>query len=655
MKPSSYLTNYQWVVDTDPARVLTLDFETYYDSKTFSLKNLSMEEYIRDPRFMVHGVGVQLGHGEARWIYGYRNVSLYLAKAPLDQLTVVCHNAKFDGLILSQIFNVFPKAFMDTQAMAPLAFGNNLNRLSLAALTRTFLPGLAKDSTPLHNTDGLRVLTPEIAEELGTYCKMDCYLTHELYKFFLPWLSDSPLNADLIDNVIRMFTDPVLKLNPAILNRLLATEITEKQAALDASLATSTKQLNSNPQFATLLESQGVQPPMKPSPANPSQMTYAFAKTDREFIALQTHINPAVVALVKARLRVKTNINETRATKYLGVESRGTWPVDLVISGARTTHRLSGAAGGGGNPQNLGNKSPLRYAIEPPAGYAMLVIDSSNIDMRVAMTIAHERETVTKLRDPEFDQYKQFAATAYQRSVESIGKDSVERKVGKVACLQLQYGAGWENFQQVAWQRDLTLDDDEAKRLVGIYRSTFTGITRTWKVCDRIIAMLLRDAEEETWFDNLVRPVVNGPRGQPGLLLVETGTYITYPNLKKEYDEDEKRWNVMYDTFDNKTYRLERTKLYGSKMFGHICQSLARNVVLEQQVAVDTFLKKEISFQCKTTMSVHDETVPIIPLDADLEAAKAGAIEIFNTSPAWWPELPVFSEASYGANYGAAK
>lgn len=37
--------------------LITLDFETYYD-KEFSLRKVTTENYIRDPRFEVIGVGV---------------------------------------------------------------------------------------------------------------------------------------------------------------------------------------------------------------------------------------------------------------------------------------------------------------------------------------------------------------------------------------------------------------------------------------------------------------------------------------------------------------------------------------------------------------------------------------------------------------------
>ena len=49
--------------------LITLDFETYYD-KEYSLKKLTTEEYIRDRRFEVIGVGVKVNNKEAEWASG---------------------------------------------------------------------------------------------------------------------------------------------------------------------------------------------------------------------------------------------------------------------------------------------------------------------------------------------------------------------------------------------------------------------------------------------------------------------------------------------------------------------------------------------------------------------------------------------------------
>ena len=46
-------------------RIITLDYETYWNSKDkYTLTKMGPIEYIRDPRFMVQCVGVRIDHGE---------------------------------------------------------------------------------------------------------------------------------------------------------------------------------------------------------------------------------------------------------------------------------------------------------------------------------------------------------------------------------------------------------------------------------------------------------------------------------------------------------------------------------------------------------------------------------------------------------------
>ena len=136
MKASKYISDYQWVVDTDPDKTITLDWETYWDSKTFSLRSMSMEEYVRDKRFMAHGVGIQFGDKPAIWVRGDHRIRKALDRIPLDTLTVVGQNTAFDGLILSEIYDVRPKAVMDTMSMAASSSnGSSASGVSITSVT----------------------------------------------------------------------------------------------------------------------------------------------------------------------------------------------------------------------------------------------------------------------------------------------------------------------------------------------------------------------------------------------------------------------------------------------------------------------------------------------------------------------------------------
>ena len=48
---------------------VTLDFETFYDGQ-FSLSRMTTEEYIRDSRFEVIGVGLKVDDNEPEWFSG---------------------------------------------------------------------------------------------------------------------------------------------------------------------------------------------------------------------------------------------------------------------------------------------------------------------------------------------------------------------------------------------------------------------------------------------------------------------------------------------------------------------------------------------------------------------------------------------------------
>lgn len=637
-----------------PDKVITVDFETMFDSKKkLGFKHQNTEEYIRDPRWRTHGVGVKKGGNETIWLHDYRKVAEFFKRVNFSEAVMVAHNAKFDGLILSHHYSVRPRHWADTRSLAYMLFGNALRSASLASLTKQFLPGEVKDQTDLFNIEGKKKLTEEEAYKLGEYCKGDCDKTHMLYQIFWNQLQDTdvPFNMLTMDMVTRMFTDPVLVLDPVPLGDLLAIEVAEKQAALDESVATDMKQLRSNEQFATLLKSHGVEPPTKVSPTTGKE-TYAFAKSDRGLVELLEHEREEVRNLVAARLRCKTSINETRAQSYIDVSHRGTWPVDLNLSGARTTHRLSGGMGGGGNPQNMGRGSKLREAVKAPPGFYMGACDSSNIELRIAMALANEREVVDKLSDPSFDLYSVFAAHLYGVEVGEVTKP--QRLIGKIAMLSLQYGTGWQGFMNAAFNWGVEVDSEEAMRIVSMYRAAFPAVVNTWKALDYMLKKLAQGEHEGWWNDHLVVADPNTIAGVPGFTLPMSGLAITYPALRYERGEDSRRELVYTRWTSGYGGKKEDVRLWGAKAFENICQALARNVVFEQALELEHVLL-DVDPACRTVMSIHDETVNLLPDHIDPATYTSEAERIFGTSPEWWPELPVFGEAHTGSSYADCK
>ena len=63
---------------------ITLDFETYYDSKV-SLKKLTIMEYVKHPAFKVLGMGIKADNHKTRWFSYHQDIIDALNAVPWDK------------------------------------------------------------------------------------------------------------------------------------------------------------------------------------------------------------------------------------------------------------------------------------------------------------------------------------------------------------------------------------------------------------------------------------------------------------------------------------------------------------------------------------------------------------------------------------------
>ena len=323
--------------------VLTLDFETYYD-KEYSLSKLTTEEYVRDPRFEVIMVGLRWPDGRTEVIDGtHLEIKHRFDEIEWGRYAVLCHNTLFDGAILAWRFGVDPAAWLDTLSMGRAMFGSRNN--SLASLAKRY--GLEDKGTTVQNMMGRRraTLSPAEFQQYAEYCLLDVELCHQLWQLMSTgWYNPSegdnrgpfPLQElKLIDLHIRMFTEPMLRLNRDKLETHLQ-EVLAQKAALMERVTVDKTELMSNARFAVLLEGLGVEVPTKISPTTGKQ-TFAFAKTDPGMKALLEHESPEVQALAAARLGVKSTLEETRTQRFIDIAKRDPrFPVPLKYAYART-------------------------------------------------------------------------------------------------------------------------------------------------------------------------------------------------------------------------------------------------------------------------------------------------------------------------------
>lgn len=317
--------------------IITADFETYFD-REYSLSKMTTEAYIRDPRFepliltlMVNDSSVYYATGD--------DIAHMLDAVGLEDKAFCSHNAAFDAAILSFHYGIKPKLILDTLSMARPKHAMTTG-CSLAALAKAY--GLEDKGTEVMSALGKHRSEFSDAQwdAYVEYCKKDTRLCRELFKILGKGFPLSELQ--LIDTTIRMYTEPMVRLNRPLLQRHYEEELERKKNLVSMMhLPEGTTEedakaiIMSNDKFADYLSSLGVEPPTKIS-ARTGKQAWAFSKTDQDFKALLEHPDEKVVSAVEARLGVKTTIEETRTARLLDAETRGALPLMLNYYGAHT-------------------------------------------------------------------------------------------------------------------------------------------------------------------------------------------------------------------------------------------------------------------------------------------------------------------------------
>ena len=600
-------------------QLITLDFETFY-SKTYSLSKMTTEAYINDPQFEVVGVAVKINNEPTQWFTGnMMETAQWLAQFDWSDSLVIAHNALFDGAILGWRFNIHPKVIICTLCMARALHAVSVGG-SLAAMSEYY--GLGKKGTEVHDALGKRRLdfSKTEIEAYGGYCINDVELTYKLFKAMMPSVYMSELK--LIDITIRMYTNPMLKLDREVLDLHLIDVREQKDKLLDE-CGIIKEDLMSNNKFAAVLESFGVEPPMKLN--SKGAQAFAFAKTDEGLKALIEHDDPRVQAVVAARLGTKSTLEETRTERFIAIAERpnrkNLLPVPLLYYGARTGRW---AATDKINLQNLPRKSKLKGSIVAPDGYVIVGADLSAIELRMGLAFAGQLDKMNML-GAGVDLYKDFAAQIYNIGIDEV-TDS-QRFMGKTSQLSLIYGTGAVKLRnQVKMMSGVDIGEEEAKRIVEIYRSEYTSVVAAWREGDKVL-----DAVASNSFITMGRDALIQVHGSQGALL-PSGLYMRYPDLTREKVGDRFEWSVMKN-------KRERDKLYGSKIYQGLTQALARCIIAEAMLRVDK--------RYRIGLTIHDALYVIAPEDEADEALRF-IITQLRKAPDWMPDIPLDAEGGFG-------
>lgn len=641
-----------------------VDIESYW-SETHSLSKMSPIEYCMHPETELQLLSIKFDNYPTDVFVGEDQVRHMVSKIDWSTKFVIAHNGSgFDHIINAWRLGIRPAMWGCTLAMARPIHAKT-EGLSLGKLVQHYGLGV-KDNRALIQTRGkkLKDFTPQELQDMIRYnrdgdTEQCAALFHKLKVHYTP--------AELwhIDCNIRMLVEPQFELDTGLLETALSIERSNKHKALldlarllqpegldwsdEAVVAEWVReQMASAPKFSAVLESRGVEVPMKPSPTNPDKQVPALAKTDESFLEMLEYEDPVVAAAARARLAVKSTLLETRIAAFLaaGRVCGGRLPVPLKYCGADTTGRDSGESY---NPQNMPRINPdkpkvsdaLRNGLRAPKGYAIGVADQSGIELRVNHFLWQVRESMELYREnpAKADLYRAFASRYYGKQPSEVS--GPERQFGKVCQLLLQFGGAATTFRKTARiQGGVILEQPEAENAVVGWRRRYTEIVDGWKACGEALNLIALGERQSVDPWGLVTTCSEGFR-------LPSGRLIRYPGLR--FVDDGQTWpdgrpkkSWIYGEGRHKTY------IHGSKATENIVQALARDSVFE--CALRFFRQTKL----RPVLRVHDELVYMFPV-SEAEDLLARLQVVLRSPPSWWPELITWSEGDIAESYGAAK
>lgn len=267
----------------------------------------------------------------------------------------------------------------------------------------------------------------------------------------------------------------------------------------------------------------------------------------------------------------------------------------------------------------------LRSMLVAEDGHRLMFADYSAIEARVLAWVAGQNDLVETFRKGG-DVYKEMASAIYNVDVEAVTDG--QRQVGKMAILGCGYGMGGKRFAEQCATMGIKVDEDEAKRIVAVYREKNNRIAQYW-----------RDVEQD--FVDMVKEA-----GRVGTipLALPSGRSLTYHNpriIQRETPWGAMRDTAQVDTLNSVTRQWVSQIIWGGLLTENVVQATARDMMATAMMALEVKGYNVI-------LSVHDEIISEVP---DNFGSLDEMIDIMTQVPAWAKGCPINAEGKEGKRY----
>lgn len=283
----------------------------------------------------------------------------------------------------------------------------------------------------------------------------------------------------------------------------------------------------------------------------------------------------------------------------------------------------------------------LRGGIIPTDGYDIINLDYAGVEARGVAWLAG-CDTLVAAFASGAKIYEQMAGRVFNVPAKDIGKDSLERFVGKTLVLGCGYQMSWFKFMVTLALQGRLIDEAVARLGVATYRSEFSEIPDLWYEMERQAIAAVRHP-------GLVALAAGGRiafrlDGKWLRLRLPSGRELRYRDPKLEPNERfPDRDKLTYLAVNSLTKRWERQSTYGGRLTENAVQGLCRDLLVAG-------VRRLRAAGYRVVTSVHDEIICEAPT-GDPRFSVAHANQLMCALEPWATGFPLSAEGRRGSRY----
>ena len=616
-----------------------VDFETFYSSKDgYGLKQQTMWEYTRDTRFDAFMVSVH-GHNNQGEVITFVGFPEAFNWEQLRGCTLICHNASFDGLVMSRIqeLNLVPNIPFEYVCTADLAAFLRVPR-NLKGATYHLL-GKEMSKAVRTSMDGVRyrTLPPETQQSWLDYADQDAKMTFEIWeKYGDKWPEQerriSKQNRAAGWRGVAVDRDRLMD-GAEMLHRVVV-QAEEKMPWIDVE-----KEVKAGSQkgLRTYAREQGLTDvPASLKKDDPDMVAWVTKHRDQHPF-IQARLDHSSAVPHRARLSAMQRL----------LDCENVIRFDLMYFGAHTGRLSNAGAMTAGkevssdkfNPLNI-PKAPvfnvdIRGMLVPRKGYKFMIYDYNQVEARIILWLSKSDEMISRIRKENIYQVMAKVLGWFPNDGEGLKKkDPDTYALSKETVLGAGFGMSWKKFHERCIIKKMNVSPEQAKRAIYGWRDVNPKVVHYWGQMHELFKMsaTLKDATH----------VIN----------LNSWRALTYfaPELKmgvRLYTDNEgkQQSTPCEEMFASTGVHKPKVRFFGGKLTENVVQATARDIMYEGALAIC-----EEQPEWFFLWNAYDEVIFEVP-DCDVELAKDRIPHHLTTAAKWADGCPLDVEGGVFDRY----